>query len=93
MLGKDFWEDLDIDAAEFNVQIEVSAKALIDEWGSKLTEADLLKLNAYVHAQDKSIEGSIAASALEYYLTKDYNPQFIHYYESKKKAPWWKFWK
>lgn len=93
MIGKTFFEDLNIDAQELEFDMEHRAKLLIDEWGPKLTEADLLQMNALVHASSSNAENSIAAYALEYYLTKDYKPEYIHKNNfPHKKKPWWKFW-
>lgn len=94
MIGNTFFEDLNIDAQELEFDMEHRAKLLIDEWGPKLTEADLLQMNALVHASTSNAENSIAAYALEYYLTKDYKPEFIHTTKdlTPHKKKWWKFW-
>jgi len=94
MLGNDFWGDLEIDAVEYEQNIESVARDLIDHWGKELTEKDLLKLKAYGSCADTPIQCALAKAALEYYLAQDYNPEFIHAgmtYSPKK--PWWKFWK
>ena len=93
MIGKDFWEDLDIDAYEVDTQLEGIAKVLVDQWGKSLTEADLLKLNAYSSAAEVTTETIIAKHALTYYNTQGYTPDFIHQHKTSTNAPWWKFWK
>ena len=93
MIGDNLFEDMNIDAFEIETDMKSRAQTLIDHWGKSLTENDLLKLNAMVHAEGSSAEYSIAAYALEYYLTQDYQPEFIHTNNvSYKKKPWWKFW-
>ena len=93
MIGNTLFEDLNIDAQELEFDMQSRAQQLIDHWGPRLTEADLLQLNALVHANSNNAENSIAAYALEYYLTKDYQPEFIHTNKIPyKKKPWWKFW-
>ena len=93
MIGNTLFEDLNIDAQELEFDMKHRAQVLIDHWGPRLTEADLLQLNALVHANSNNAENSIAAYALEYYLTKDYKPEFIHTNNIPyKKKPWWKFW-
>ena len=92
-IGRDLFEDIDVDAYEVELDMEQRAKALIDEWGSKLTEKDLIRLNAMVHAEGSNAEYSIAAYALEYYMTKNYYPERIDVNKfSLKQKPWWKFW-
>ncbi len=94
MIGNDFWGDLEIDAIEYEKDIELVAKELIDHWGKELTEKDLLKLKAYSTCADTPIHCALAKAALEYYVTQDYKPEFIHAgVESKPKKVWWKFWK
>ncbi len=93
MMGKDFFEDLSIDAYEIEIDMQNRAQQLIDHWGHELNEADLLRLNAMVHAEGSNAEYSMAAYALEYYLTKNHDPEFIHTVRtSSKKKPWWRFW-
>jgi len=95
MIGNDIFEDISIDAYELEIEARDRARVLIDEWGPKLTEGDLLRLNAMVHAEGANIEYSIAAYALEYYLTQDYTPEFIHADMATRtltKKPWWRFW-
>lgn len=94
MMGKDIFEDMGIDAYEVELDMEQRAKSLVDQWGKSLTEGDLLKLNAMVHAEGSNAEYSIAAYALQYYLTKNYRPEFIHATTSviPRRKPWWKFW-
>lgn len=94
VLGNDFWGDLDIDAIEYQEDIKSAATGLIDYWGKSLTEKDLLKLKAYSSCGDTPIQCALARAALEYYLTQDYNPEFIHadMKSVKNKKSWWKFW-
>ena len=87
-MGKSFWEDLEIDAIELSVESERKAKLLIDHWGITLTETDLLKLKAYSACSDTPIESAMAQYALDYYLLKDYHPDFIHQYKSSPKKTW-----
>lgn len=92
-MGKDIFEDIGIDAYEVELDMEQRAKSLVDQWGKQLTEGDLLKLNAMVHAEGSNAEYSIAAYALQYYLTKNYRPEFIHAVKTPlREKPWWKFW-
>ena len=94
MLGNDFWGDLEIDALEYEQDIESVAIDLVDHWGKELTEADLLKLKAYSSCGDTPIQCALARAALEYYLTQNYNPEFIHAgMKTEVKKPWWQFWK
>lgn len=94
MVGKDFWEELEIDAVHYENELRSIAEDLIDDWGEDISEADLLRLNALSKALDSRVENVIAAYALEYYMTHDHKPQFIHQYRnSPVKQPWWKFWK
>ena len=44
MIGKSFWEDLEIDALGIGEDVKDMAHALIDHWGSSLTEKDLLNI-------------------------------------------------
>lgn len=93
MIGNDIFEDLAIDAYEVEIELESISKTLVDQWGSKLTEGDLLRLNAMRDSNTLSVENVLAKYILQYYLTKDYNPEFIHKTETKvNKKSWWKFW-
>lgn len=93
MIGKNIFEDMGIDAYEVEVDMKARAESLVNEWGSKLTEGDLLQLNAMVNSNSSNAENSIAAYALEYYLTKNYKPEFIHAVKTPlREKPWWKFW-
>lgn len=78
MIGNDIFEDMSIDSIEIEQELKERARVLVDHWGPKITENDLLRLNAMVHAEGSSVEYSIAAYILEYYLTQDYQPEFIH---------------
>lgn len=95
MIGQSFWEDLSIDSFEKSVEIETMAHALVDYWGKDLTESDLLKLKAYTDSHSNPVEVAFASSALEYYMTKDYKPDFIHAEMQGNSTikHWWQFWK
>ena len=45
MMGKDFWEDVDIDTLHLETQIKQMAVDLITEYGVNLSESDLLRIN------------------------------------------------
>jgi len=93
MLGNNIFEDLAIDAYEVEIELESISKALVDQWGQKLTEGDLLRLNAMSDSNTLSVENVLSKYILQYYLTKDYNPEFIHKTKIKaSKKAWWKFW-
>ena len=93
MIGKSFWEDLEIDAIEVDQDVKQIAHVLIDHWGSSLTEKDLLNLSAYSKCADTPIQCALAKEALLYYQTKNFNPEFIHSdMDTTPKKKWWKFW-
>lgn len=94
MIGNDLFEDIDIDATEFEMNMKMTAEALINEWGRKLTEADLLRLSAMVQSDGANAENILAAYALQYYLTQNYHPERIdaNKFPSTPKKSWWKFW-
>jgi len=94
MIGKTFWEDLEIDVIEYENNISSVAKTLVDHWGKDLTESDLLKLKAYASHADEPVQCAIAKYALEYYLTLSHNPGYIHSNMSttQNRKKWWKFW-
>ena len=94
MIGNDFFGDLEIDAIQYEKDIESVARDLIDHWGKDLTEKDLLKLKAYGNCSDTPIQCALAKAALEYYLTQDFKPEFIHAgMDTSPKTKWWQFWK
>ena len=93
MIGKDIFEDIGIDAIQYEIEMKDTAKLLIDHHGKDITEADLLRLNGMVQSDACNIENILAAECLEYYLTQDYTPERIDVDKfSTSKNPWWKFW-
>ena len=93
MIGKSFWEDLEIDAIQVGQDVKQIAHVLIDHWGSSLTEKDLLNLSAYSRCADTPIQCALAKEALLYYQSKNFNPEFIHAdMDTTPKKKWWKFW-
>ncbi len=78
MIGKDFWEDMQIDAVVIDEQVKLIAKELVDQHGKDLTEGDLLKMNAFSDSMAEPIQTAIVREAVEYYKTRDYNPEWIH---------------
>lgn len=93
MIGKDLFEDISIDGIGFEEEMRQAAHQLIDQWGKELTEGDLLRLSNMVQSNGTEAEHIIAAYALEYYLTKNYRPEFIHAVKTPlREKPWWKFW-
>jgi len=93
MIGKDIWEDIQIECVDLQITIDESARILIDHWGKDITKSDLLKLNAMSDTSHNGIERAIAKAALSYYGKKNYQPDFIHQYKIITKKPWWKFWR
>lgn len=95
MIGNNFWEDMSIDAYEKQLEIDRMARDLIDHWGKEIKEIDLLKLKSYGLNTDNPIEAAFAKAALDYYLTQDYNPEFMHADMADKKLSkkWWQIWK
>jgi len=93
MIGKSFWEDLEIDAVEVGQNVKQMAHALIDHWGSSLTEKDLLNLSAYSKCAETPIQCALAKEALLYYQSKNFKPEYIHAdMDTTPKKKWWKFW-
>ena len=78
MIGKNFWEDMQIDAVIIDEQIKDIAKELVDHHGKKLTENDLLKMNAFSDSMAEPIQTAIVREAAKYYKTCDFNPEWIH---------------
>jgi hypothetical protein len=95
MMGNSFWDDMSIDAYEKQLEIDRMARDLVDHWGKELSENDLLKLKAYKDGGNDPIESAFAKSALDYYLTQNYNPAFIHadMYGKSSSKRWWQIWK
>ena len=76
MIGKNFWEDMQIDSVIIDEQVKLIAKELIDHHGKDLTEGDLLKMNAFSDSMAEPIQTAIVREAAEYYKTCDYNPEW-----------------
>ena len=93
MIGKDFWDDMDMDITELQIDIELAAHKLVNEYGKSLTEGDLLKLNAMTDTSHNGVERAYAKSALQHYKRKNFTPEFIHQHKTIFKKSWWKFWR
>lgn len=96
MMGKDIWEDIDIDAMVLQQEVHEKAVALIDHYGKDITEVDLLKMNTRSDSAADPINTALVRACLEYYKTQGYNPEWIHADMAGKastKKKWWKFWK
>ena len=78
MIGKDFWENMEIDAIDQQQTIDMIAKNLIDHFGNEITEADLLKMNAFSDSNHCPIQTAIVRACMKYYATQDYAPDWIH---------------
>lgn len=78
MIGKNFWEDMEIDAVLIDEQIDSIAKELIDHHGKRITEADLLKMNAFADSMSAPVQTAIVRAAAKYYTQQNYNPDWIH---------------
>ena len=78
MIGKDFWENMEIDAIEQQQNVELIAKSLIDKFGPDITEADLLKMNAFSDSMHDPIQTAIVRASLTYFSQQDYSPEWIH---------------
>ena len=94
MMGKDIFEDMNIDALQFEMEMEDAAKILVNNYGKDLTEADLLQLSGMVQSDGANAENILAGYCLEYYLTQNYYPERIdaNKFPSTQKKSWWKFW-
>lgn len=94
MMGKDIWEDIDIDALVLQQEVNEKAIALIDHYGKEITEIDLLKMNTRSDSSADPVNTALVRACLEYYKTKDYKPEFIHATQdlTPRKKKWWKFW-
>ena len=92
MMGKDFWEDVDIDTLHLETQIKQMAVDLITEYGVNLSESDLLRINGAKDSQSDPIKRALLMTCLEFYMTTDYAPKSIEtkYVPIKK---WWQVWK
>ena len=88
MIGKNLWEDLEIDSLHFESELKFAAQNLITEYGIKLTDTDILRLKALKDSQSDPVQRVIAIYALEYYLQTDYAPVTTNYVFNKR--PWWK---
>lgn len=78
MIGKNFWEDMQIDAVVVDEQVKLIAKELVDHHGKSLTEGDLLKMNAFSDSMAEPVQTAIVREAAKYYKKCDYNPEWIH---------------
>ena len=94
MMGKDIFEDMNIDALQFEMEMEDAARQLVNNYGKELTEADLLQLSGMVQSDGANAENIIAGYCLEYYLTQTHYPERIdaNKFPSTPKKSWWKFW-
>jgi hypothetical protein len=93
MIGKNFWEDMQIDSVIIDEQVKLIAKELVDHHGKDLTEGDLLKMNAFSDSMAEPIQTAIVREAAEYYKTCDYNPEWIHSDMSTRTTEKKSFWK
>lgn len=92
MMGKNFWEDVEIDSLHLETEIKQIAVDLITEYGTHLTESDLLRINAAKDSQSDPITRALLMACLEFYMTTDYAPKRIESkYVPRKK--WWQVWK
>jgi len=91
MMGKDLWEDLDIDSLHYESELKHAAQQLIIEYGRNLKETDILRLKALQDSQSDPLKRVLAIYALEYYMTTDYAPkrESVNTFPRRK---WWKFW-
>ena len=95
MIGNYIWSEIDIDVTTLNIEIQDTAKSLVDNYKDQISEADLLKMKGYADTNNNHIEAALALACLKYYNTlEDVNPAFIHsdMYGKKSTKPWWKFW-
>lgn len=88
MMGKDLWEDMDIDSLHFESELKYAATQLITEYGKDLTETDILRLKALQDSQADPVKRVLAIYALEFYKTTDYAPKRETTYTFKEKK-WW----
>jgi len=95
MIGNSFWDDLSIDAFEKQTEIKMQAEALVNHWGKDITENDLLKLKAYSDGIHDPVEAAFAQAALNCYLEKKHDPEWIHASMFEKQTTtkrWWQVW-
>ena len=85
MIGKDLWEDMDIDSLHFESELKHAATQLITEYGKDLTETDILRLKALKDSQADPVKRVLAIYALEFYMTTDYAPLRESKYTFKEK--------
>jgi len=92
MMGKDIFEDINIDALQFDMEMEDAARQLVDNYGKELTESDLILL--IVLTDGATTESILAQYCLDYYLTQNYQPERIdtNKFPSTAKKAWWKLW-
>ena len=72
MMGKDIWEDIEIDTYVLQQKVNEMAIELVDHYGKELDEGDLLKLNGYSDYNGNPEEKALCLACLEYYKTKGY---------------------
>ena len=97
MMGKNFWEDVDIDAMHFQTQINIQAVELITEYGFGMTETDILRMKAAIDSQSDPVKRALLIACFDYYMTTDYapkrtDPQMYGPADFRKKR-WWQVWK
>jgi hypothetical protein len=88
MLGKDFWEDLDIDLIMIRSDIEIRAQQILQEYGTKLTEKDILKLIGGTDSTENGLEKAYSEAILSEYTKAGYTPIPNTYTTTVKKSIW-----
>lgn len=92
MIGKDLWEDMNIDALHLESEINHLAVNLVDHYGAKLTEVDVLSLKTLECTEEDPIKRALARACLSYYSTMGYTPLKHQLNETPNKKSWWKLW-
>ncbi len=88
MLGKDFWEDVDIDLIVIKNDIELRAQQILQEYGAKLTEKDILKLIGGTDSTESGLEKAYSEVLLSEYTKSGYTPIPDNYTTTVKKSIW-----
>lgn len=88
MLGKDFWEDLDIDLIMLEEDINIRAVQLIKQYGEQLTEKDILSITGRADSIDNSIERAYSERLLSEYKSAGYTPKSNIPPTTVKKSIW-----
>ena len=88
MLGKDFWEDLEIDLITIRNDIDVRAQQILQEYGTKLTEKDILKLIGSTDSAENALEKAFSEVILSEYAKAGYTPITDDYVTTVKKSIW-----